>query len=116
MTMTEVLALTRLRQWSVERKAIDSGKIANYLRTPGRPTVAANSNRYDAALVRVIDFEREFSKLPTDTQTMLLLAYREKQPYRVISQITGWSPRALDYKLPAALATLARLLDKADLL
>jgi DNA-directed RNA polymerase specialized sigma24 family protein len=66
--------------------------------------------------VRCIDFEREFSKLATDTQTLLLLAYREKQPQKVIAQITGWSPRALCYKLPAALADLARLLDKADLL
>jgi hypothetical protein len=65
--------------------------------------------------IRVIDFEREFSKLPTDIQTLLLLAYREKQPQRVIAQITGWSPRALSYKLPAALTDLAHLLDKADL-
>jgi len=72
--------------------------------------------RYDAALVRCIDFERQFSKLPTDTQTLLLLASREKQPQRVIAQITGWSPRALSDKLPAALVDLARLLDQADLL
>ena len=66
--------------------------------------------------MRCIDFEREFGKLPTDTQTILLLAYREKQPHKVIAQITGWSPRALSYKLPAALSQLARLLDRADLL
>ena len=66
--------------------------------------------------MRCIDFEREFSKLPEDTQTILLLAYREKQPQRVIAQVTGWSPRALSYKLPAALGDLAHLLDKADLL
>jgi DNA-directed RNA polymerase specialized sigma24 family protein len=64
----------------------------------------------------VIDFEREFGKLLEDTQTLLLMAYREKQPQPIISQITGWSPRAISYKLPAALLDLARLLDKADLL
>lgn len=74
------------------------------------------TNRYAAALVRCIDFEREFGKLPTDAQTLLLLAYREKHPHKVVAQITGRSLRALDYKLPAALADLARLLDKADLL
>jgi DNA-directed RNA polymerase specialized sigma24 family protein len=116
MTTTEVLAVTRLRQWSAERQAIKSGKIANYQRTPGRPPIHANTNRHDAVIVRVIDFEREFAKLPTDTQTLLLLAYRERQPLRIIAQITGWSPRALDYKIPAALHDLANLLDKADLL
>jgi DNA-directed RNA polymerase specialized sigma24 family protein len=116
MTTTEALALARLRQWSAERQALKSGKIHNYLRQPGRPTDTANTNRYDAALVRCIDFEREFGKLPADSQTLLLLSYREKQPQRIISQITGWSPRAINYKLPAALMDLARLLDKADLL
>ena len=116
MTTTEVLALARLRQWSAERQALKNGKIARYLRAPGRPTQHAATNRHDAALVRCIDFEREFGKLPTETQTLLLLAYREKQPQRTIAQITGWSPRAISYKLPAALVDLARLLDKADLL
>lgn len=90
--------------------------IQEFVAQPGRPPVHANTNRYDAALVRVIDFEREFGKLPADSQTLLLMAYREKQPLRIIAQITGWSKRVLDYKIPAALLDLARLLDKADLL
>jgi DNA-directed RNA polymerase specialized sigma24 family protein len=116
MTTTEALALARLRQWSAERQALKNGKIHNYLRMPGRPSDNASTNRFDAALVRCIDFEREFGKLPTDSQTLLLLAYREKQPQLTIAQITGWSPRAISYKLPAALADLSRVLDKADLL
>lgn len=52
----------------------------------------------------------------TDTQSIPLLAYREKQSQRVIAQITGWCLRALSYKLPAALADLVRVLDRADLL
>jgi DNA-directed RNA polymerase specialized sigma24 family protein len=111
----EVLALARLRQWSAERQALKQGRIAQYLTQPGRPSGLA-TNRYDAALVRCIDFEREFGKLPTDTQTVLLMAYRERQPQRIIAQITGWSPRKLNYMLPAALSQLARLLDRADLL
>jgi hypothetical protein len=46
----------------------------------------------------------------------LVMAYREKQPQRTIAQITGWSPRAISYKLPAALLDLSNVLDKADLL
>ena len=60
----------------------------------------------DAALVRCTDFEREFSKLDTDAQTILLLAFREHQPQRVICQIARCSERALAYKVPAALAAL----------
>lgn len=47
---------------------------------------------------------------------MLLRAYREKQPQRTIAEITGWSPRAISYKLPAALLDMVRIFDKADLL
>jgi hypothetical protein len=73
--------------------------------------------REELAMIRPrIDFEREFGKLPTDTQTLLLLADCENQPQRINLQTTGWSQRALSYKLPAALMDLAPILDKADLL
>ena len=116
MNTFEALALARMRQWSAERQALKSGKISRYLARPGRPPREESHNRHDAALVRCIDFEREFGKLTTDSQTLLLLAYRERQPQKVIAQITGWSHRAVSYKLPAALTDLARLLDRADLL
>jgi DNA-directed RNA polymerase specialized sigma24 family protein len=58
----------------------------------------------------------EFSKLDTDAQTILLLAFREHQPQRVIAQIAHCSERAVGYKIPAALAQLARLLDRASML
>jgi len=90
----EALALNGLRQWSAERQALKNGRIHKYLARPGRPPRDESHDRHDAALVRCIDFEREFCKRTTDSQTLLLLAY----------------------KLPAALADLARVLDKADLL
>ena len=77
------------------------------------PSALACTNRFDAALVRCIDFERGFSKLATDAQTILLLAFREHQPQRVICQIARCSERALAYKIPAA---LAQLLDRANML
>jgi hypothetical protein len=58
----------------------------------------------------------EFSKLDTDAQTILLLAFREHQPQRVICRIARCSGRALAYKVPAALAQLAALLDRANML
>lgn len=109
------LARIRLQQWAAERTALRCGRVKNYT-APGRVPKDAPTNRFDAALVRCLDFEREFGKLDTDTQTILLLAFRERQPNRVIAQITTWSTRALAYKIPAALAQLARLLDRANLL
>ncbi len=109
------LARLRIQHWAMERTALRHGKIRNYT-APGRPPANPNTNRYDAALIRCIDFEREFAKLPQDTQTILLLAYRERQPHRVICHIANCSERALGYKLPIALRTLAQLLDRANML
>jgi DNA-directed RNA polymerase specialized sigma24 family protein len=114
-TTDSILARIRMEHWQAERTALRCGRVKNYT-APGRPPANGNTNRYDAALVRCIDFEREFSKLDTDSQTMLLLAFREHQPHRVIAQIARCSVRAIEYKLPTALAQLARLLDRANLL
>jgi DNA-directed RNA polymerase specialized sigma24 family protein len=59
---------------------------------------------------------RAFSKLDTDAQTILLLAFREHQAQRGIAQIAHCSERVAGYKIPAALAQLARLLDRASML
>jgi hypothetical protein len=111
----QTLARIRLEHWQQERTALRCGRVRNYT-APGRQPVHASTNRFDAALVRCIDFEREFSKLDTDAQTILLLAFREHQPQRVIAQIARCSERAVSYKIPAALAQLARLLDRASML
>ena len=62
------------------------------------PLDEGGANRFDAALVGGIGFEREFSKLDTDAQTILLLAFREHQPQRMIAQISRWSEHAVFYK------------------
>lgn len=87
----------------------------NY-KAPGRERANAPTNRYDAALMRCIDFEREFSKLDTEAETTLLLAFREHQSQRVMAQIARCSERAVSYKIAAALAQLAHLLDRASML
>jgi DNA-directed RNA polymerase specialized sigma24 family protein len=113
--LDNTLARIRLEHWQQERTALRCGRARNYA-APGRQPATPKANRYDAALVRCIDFEREFSKLDTDAQTILLLAFREHQPQRVICQIARCSERALAYKIPAALAQLAKLLDRANML
>jgi DNA-directed RNA polymerase specialized sigma24 family protein len=114
-SLDKTLARIRIEQWQHERTALNCGRVRNY-KAPGRPAANGGTNRYDAALVRCIDFEREFSKLDTDAQTILLLAFREHQPQRVIAQVARCSERAVGYKIPAALAQLARLLDRASML
>jgi DNA-directed RNA polymerase specialized sigma24 family protein len=105
----------RLEHWQQERTALRHGRARNYT-APGCQPAHASTNRFDAALVRCIDFERGFSRLDTDSQTILLLAFREHQPQRVICQIARCSESALAYKIPAALAQLARILDRASML
>ena len=95
--------------------ALHCGRVQDYT-PPGRLCANPRTNRYDAALVRCIDFERESSKLDTDAQTILLLAFREHHPHRVICQIARCSERALSNKIPAALPRLAALLNRANML
>jgi hypothetical protein len=108
------LARIRLEHWSAERSAIRNGKTTNF-KSQGRPPHKPNTNRFDAALVRCIDFEREFSKLTADEQTMLLVQTRMPES-RVICQVTHYSEKALAYKIPATLAKLAAILDRASML
>jgi DNA-directed RNA polymerase specialized sigma24 family protein len=112
--LDNTLDIIRLEQGQHERAVLKCGRVRNYT-APGRPAASASTNRFDAALVRCIDFDREFSKLDAETQTILLLAFREHQPQRVIAQIARCSERAVGYKIPAALAQLARLLDRASM-
>ena len=63
-----------------------------------------------------LEEELEFFKLTGDEQTVLLLAFRERQAYRVIAQIARCSERAVSYRVPAALARLPVLLDRASML
>ncbi len=93
----------------------EAGAPGNF-KAPGYSRHIPNTNGNDAALVHCIDLEREFAKLDTDAQTILLLAFREHQPQRVIAQIARCSERAVGYKIPAVLAQLARLLDRASML
>ena len=113
--LDNTLVRIRLGHWQQERTALRCGRARNYT-APGRQPAHASTNRFDAALVRRIDFEREFSKLDTDAKIILPLAFRERQPPRVIAQIARCSERAVSYKIPAPLAQLARLLDRASML
>lgn len=115
MTTAEALAVARLRQWAAERCALKGGRVFSY-RNAGCPQPTPQTNRFDAALVRILDFDRALASLPADEQTVLVLAYRDKQDQQRIAAALGCSTRKLAYLIPAARQHLANVLDRLDLL
>jgi DNA-directed RNA polymerase specialized sigma24 family protein len=115
MTTPEVLAVARLRQWACDRSALANGKALN-ITSPGRPGRNNNSNRFDAALVRVIDFDRAIGSLDPDEQTALVLRYRDREPSHRIAQALRCSERKVEYLVPLARHHLANELERRNLL
>jgi len=113
MTPDEVLAITRLRQWSVDRLALRASRTTDYSRSGW---IARNCRTFDSRLVRVLDFERALGTLTEEEQAALVLVYRERQPFAEASKILHCSVRKLSYMLPAARKRLAGILDRMDIL
>ena len=113
MTSFEALAVARMRQWCAERTASRHGRTTDYKFSGWR---ARNARMADARLVRILDFERALDGLNDTDQLLLLFKYRDQMPDKEIAAITGWSPRALSYKIPQARQRLADRLDRLDLL
>ena len=108
----EAIALARLRQWRYERTAICRPAAVTFHRTGWQ----RRDNRHaDARIVRVIDFERAFAHLcRTDQATLILEA--EGHTYRYASRILACSERTAANHRHSALAALAAILEKLDLL
>jgi DNA-directed RNA polymerase specialized sigma24 family protein len=102
-----------MRQWAADRTALKSSRTTDYRRAGWKERRTRDTH---ARLVRVIDFERALSRLTQEHKSILLLTYREHQPYERVSNLTGVSVRALSYKLPAARQAVASVLDRLDLL
>jgi DNA-directed RNA polymerase specialized sigma24 family protein len=113
MTVSEALAVARLRQWAVSRCSNQNGKI----RRPNAQGWKRRDERsFDAALVRVIDFERALSALAEDEQIALVLRYRDKQEATQIAVGLQCSVRRVSYLIPMARRHLADILDRLNLL
>ncbi len=115
MTSGEVLAVARLRQWAYDKSAVKHGKVQN-LRSPGRAPKHATTNRYDAVLVRLIDFDRAMASLDSQEQVALILHYRDHETEARIATTLQCSVRKVAYLLPTARKHLANVLDRMDLL
>lgn len=114
MTAFEAMAVARLRQWSSTRQTLLSGRGHAPTDTPG--WVERRVRNFDAAHVRVIDFERALSTLPPDSQTVLLLVYRDRLSVHAAAKIMHNNERTLHTWLRVARIDLANALDKRDLL
>jgi len=113
MTTDEVLAITRLRQWSVDRLALRASRTTDYQRAGWQ---TRDNRTFDSRLVRVIDFERALAQLTQAEQMLLVLVYRERQKHQDVSKALHCSARKVAYDLPPARRRLASILDRMDIL
>jgi DNA-directed RNA polymerase specialized sigma24 family protein len=115
MSTNEVLAVARLRQWACDRSALTNGR-ALVVASPGRPGRNNNLNRFDAALVRVIDFDKALGTLDQDERAALVLRYRDRESEGRIATALRCSVRKVGYLLPIARRHLAAELERRNLL
>jgi len=113
MHYNEALAVARLRQWA-------SNRVANLQGKGRRPNAHGWQRRdertYDAALVRVLDFEKALGRLDNCEQVALVLRYRDKEPAERIAMALRCSVRTVGNILPRARRKLADQLDRMNLL
>ena len=109
----EALAIARLRQWAYDRVHTTTGRTASYERDRLHTRKLCG---FDAAIVRVIDFDRALATLDADEQAALILTYRDRQKAEHVAQALACSTRKLGYMLPTARQKLATELDRLNLL
>ncbi|WP_162601513.1 RNA polymerase sigma factor [Occallatibacter savannae] len=109
----QVLAILRLRQWAFERTALRQGNTARLKRSGWRERRLSEA---DSRQVRVLDFERAFSRLDPIHQQVLVLTYRDGVRHRDAARVLGMSERNVYYLIPAARRRLTDVLDRLDLL
>lgn len=113
MTIDEVMAIARLRQWANDKRALQSARTTNYQR---RGWQSRNSRSFDARQVRVIDFERVLGSLEDNEQATLVLRYRDKERAESIAKMLACSVRQVAYLEIRARHKLAARLDQLQLL
>ncbi len=115
LTPDDVLVMTRIRQWGVNRAIVRSGKTQHFDRERGRPGNMGQNNA-DARIVQIIDFERALGCLTEEEQAVLMLIYRDRESYGSTARAMRCSERKVAYLLPVARRRLAGVLDRMGLL
>jgi DNA-directed RNA polymerase specialized sigma24 family protein len=111
----EHLAVARLRQWAYDRRQLRHGRASDIKPKPGR-SGQRNPSRFDARVVRCIDFERAFLTLAPEHQALLWLRYADGDDMPAAAAAAGVSIRTAAKHMPAARQALAAILDRRDLL
>jgi DNA-directed RNA polymerase specialized sigma24 family protein len=109
----QVLAIVRIRQWAFDRQALKTAKTTDYQRTGW---TQRNNRSADARIVRVLSFEKAFSSLSAELQTILAAKYRDNLTDADTAAILDCSLRKVTYLLPIAHEQLADTLNRLDLL
>jgi DNA-directed RNA polymerase specialized sigma24 family protein len=111
----EHLAIARLRQWAYDRQLLRRGRASTKADKQGE-SGRNDSSRFDARLIRTIDFERAFGTLSPEHQALLWLRYVHEGKMPAAAAAAGVSPRTASSHMPAARKALAAILDRLDLL
>jgi DNA-directed RNA polymerase specialized sigma24 family protein len=112
-SITEVKVIAAIRRWCYDRAKLTSGRGNQYQH---RGFQRRDERTYDARQVRVLDFERVFSKLPEGSQVLLLLAHRDGLGECELAAMIGADWRTMRRWLMDTRIALGTLLEARDLL
>ena len=113
----EALAIAQLRRYGYDRRAARLGNAATDLDPRGRPgSNGGRTNRYDARIVRVVDFDRALSSIGGHNAAMLQMYYCDGEDQALVAEAIGVSIRTLHGMLPKALQLLVSALETRLLL
>jgi RNA polymerase sigma factor (sigma-70 family) len=109
----EALALASLRRWCHDRRALSAARTVDYLYAGCE---SRRLTRFDARLVRTIDFAKVMATLDPREQVALVLHHRDHEDANEIARAIGCSPRTVSSLLVTGRANLAAELLRRDLL
>ncbi|WP_058186800.1 RNA polymerase sigma factor [Terracidiphilus gabretensis] len=113
MSIIEVKVIAAIRRWCYDSAKLVSGRGNNYQH---RGFQRRDERSYDARQVRVLDFERAFSKLPEQNQVLLLLAHRDGISECELAAMISVSPNSMRRWLMDTRIALATLLEHQNAL
>jgi DNA-directed RNA polymerase specialized sigma24 family protein len=109
----EALALAALRRWCQDRRALHAAKTADYVYAGCENR---RLSRFDARLVRTIDFARALATLDPREQVALIYRHRDHEDANTTARAIGCSPRTVGNLLLSGRRNLAAILMARDLL
>ncbi len=113
MSIVEVKVIAAIRRWCYDRHKLASGKGNQYKH---RGFQRRDERTFDARIVRVLDFERAFTKMPAGAQVLILLVHRDGLTPEEAASIIGVSVPTIRKCLMDTRQALAVLLEQVNAL